>query len=158
MLIAVISDSHANRSSIEKVKKKISNTDILLFLGDGERDLEEITEGFNGEVYAVRGNCDIRGLYPEERVIEIQGKRIFMCHGHRYGVKYGYNSIFYRAKELDVDIVLFGHSHIQIIEEFDGIILMNPGSVSLGMSSPSKTLGYIELIEDKEPILYIKEV
>ena len=150
MLIAVISDSHANRSSIEKVKKKISNTDILLFLGDGERDLEEITEGFNGEVYAVRGNCDIRGLYPEERVIEIQGKRIFMCHGHRYGVKYGYNSIFYRAKELDVDIVLFGHSH--------GIILMNPGSVSLGMSSPSKTLGYIELIEDKEPILYIKEV
>ena len=75
MLIAVISDSHANRSSIEKVKKKISNADILLFLGDGERDLEEITEGFNGEVYAVRGNCDIRGLYPEERVIEIQGKR-----------------------------------------------------------------------------------
>ena len=37
MLIAVISDSHANRSSIEKVKKKISNADILLFLGDGER-------------------------------------------------------------------------------------------------------------------------
>ena len=35
---------------------------------------------------------------------------------------------------------------------------MNPGSVSLGMSSPSKTLGYIDLIEDKEPILYIKEV
>ena len=76
----------------------------------------------------------------------------------KYGVKYGYNSIFYRAKELDVDIVLFGHSHIPIIEECDGIILMNPGSISLGMSSPSKTLGYIDLIEDKEPILYIKEV
>ena len=158
MLIAVISDSHANRSSIEKVKKKISNADILLFLGDGERDLEEITEGFNGEVYAVRGNCDISGLYPEERVIEIQGKRIFMCHGHRYGVKYGYNSIFYRGKEVGADIVLFGHSHIPIIEEEDGLILMNPGSISLGMGRLDKTLGYIDLIVGKSPVTYIKEI
>ncbi len=29
----------------------------------------------------------MRGLYPEERLIELQGKKIFMCHGHRYGVK-----------------------------------------------------------------------
>ena len=158
MLISVISDSHGNRNSIEKVKKKISNTDILLFLGDGEDDLEQICEEFKGEVYAVRGNCDIRGLYPEERVIEIQGKKIFMCHGHKYGVKYGYNSIFYRAKELNVDIVLFGHSHIPIIEKCDGVILMNPGSISLGMSNPSKSLGYIDLIDGKEAITYIKEI
>ena len=69
MLIAVISDSHANRSSIEKVKKKISNADILLFLGDGERDLEEITEGFNGEVYAVRGNCQNIRIWRWQRKI-----------------------------------------------------------------------------------------
>ena len=32
-----------------------------------------------------------------------------MCHGHKYGVKYGYNSIYYRGKEIGADIVLFGH-------------------------------------------------
>ena len=106
MLIAVISDSHGNRISIDKVKKRISSADVLLFLGDGEGDLREITEEFKGEVYAVRGNCDMRGLYPEERLIELQGKKIFMCHGHRYGVKYGYNSIFYRGKEVGADIVV----------------------------------------------------
>ena len=125
MLIAVISDSHGNRISIDKVKKRISSADVLLFLGDGEEDLREITEEFKGEVYAVRGNCDMRGLYPEERLIELQGKKIFMCHGHRYGVKYGYNSIFYRGKEVGADIVLFGHSHIPIIEEEDGVFKIN---------------------------------
>jgi len=129
-----------------------------MYLGDGEDDLREITEEFKGEVYAVRGNCDMRGLYPEERLIELQGKKIFMCHGHRYGVKYGYNSIFYRGKEVGADIVLFGHSHIPIIEEEDGLILMNPGSISLGMGRLDKTLGYIDLIEGKSPVTYIKEI
>ena len=150
MLIAVISDSHGNRNSISKIKKKISNAQVLIFLGDGENDLNEITEGFTGEVYAVRGNCDFDGKYPEER--------IFMCHGHKYGVKYGYNSIYYRGKEVGADIVLFGHSHLPIIEEYDGLILMNPGSISHGMGRFDKTLGYIDLIDNKEPILYIKEV
>ena len=49
MLIAVISDSHGNRISIDKVKKRISSADVLLFLGDGEDDLREITEEFKGE-------------------------------------------------------------------------------------------------------------
>lgn len=158
MLIAVISDSHGNKDSINKIKKKISNADVLLFLGDGENDLAEITNDFTGEVFAVRGNCDITGKYPEEQTIEIQGKKIFICHGHRYNVKYGYNSIYYRGKEIGADIVLFGHSHIPIIEEYNGIILMNPGSISHGMGRLNKTLGYIDLIDDKAPIMYIKEL
>jgi len=158
MLIAVISDSHGNKDSINKIKKKISNADVLLFLGDGENDLAEITNDFTGEVFAVRGNCDITGKYPEEQILEIQGKKIFICHGHRYNVKYGYNSIYYRGKEIGADIVLFGHSHIPIIEEYDGIVLMNPGSISHGMGRLNKTLGYIDLIDDKAPIMYIKEL
>ena len=158
MLIAVISDSHGNKDSINKIKKKINNADVLLFLGDGENDLAEITNDFTGEVFAVRGNCDITGKYPEEQILEIQGKKIFICHGHRYNVKYGYNSIYYRGKEIGADIVLFGHSHIPIIEEYNGIILMNPGSISHGMGRLNKTLGYIDLIDDKAPIMYIKEL
>lgn len=158
MLIAVISDSHGNKDSINKIKKKISNADVLLFLGDGENDLAEITNDFTGEVFAVRGNCDITGKYPEEQILEIQGKKIFICHGHRYNVKYGYNSIYYRGKEIGADIVLFGHSHIPIIEEYDGIVLMNPGSISHGMGRLNKTLGYIDLIDDKAPIMHIKEL
>lgn len=158
MLIAIVSDSHCNRESIERVKKKISVADVLLFLGDGERDLRDICDGFKGDVYAVRGNCDISGLYPEEQVIELGDRKIFMCHGHRYGVKLGYNSIFYRGKELGADIVLFGHSHLPIIEHEAGMILMNPGSISHGYGRVDKTLGYIDLVGENEPIAYIEEL
>ena len=158
MLIAVISDSHGNSNSISKVKEYIEKADALLFLGDGENDIKEIAKDFKGEVYTVKGNCDISNNSPEERIVEISGKRIFMCHGHRYGVKYGYNSIYYRGKEVGADIVLFGHSHLPIIEEYDGVTLMNPGSISHGMGRINKTLGYIDLVDDKEPIIYIKEV
>ena len=108
-------------------------------------------KSYNG---AIKQLPEIQG----QRIIEIKGKKIFMCHGHKYGVKYGYNSIYYRGKEVGADIVLFGHSHLPIIEEYDGLILMNPGSISHGMGRFDKTLGYIDLIDNKEPILYIKEV
>ena len=158
MLIAVVSDSHNNDRAIKEVKNYINNADVLLFLGDGENDISKITEDFSGEVYSVSGNCDFLGKSPNERIVELGGKKIFMCHGHRYGVKYGYNSIFYRGKEVGADIVLFGHSHIPIIEEEDGLILMNPGSISLGMGRLDKTLGYIDLIERKSAVTYIKEI
>ena len=118
----------------------------------------EIIKDFNGMVYAVRGNCDFSGKYPEERLIEINGKRIFICHGHRYNVKYGYNSIYYKGKELGADIVLFGHSHLPIVEEYDELILMNPGSISHGMGRINQTLGYIDLTDSGNAIAYIKEL
>lgn len=158
MLVAVISDTHNNSTAIKEVKKYISNADILLFLGDGEDDVKIITEGFKGKIYAVSGNCDFAGNNPREMIVEVLDKKIFICHGHRYNVKYNYNSIYYRGKELDVDIVLFGHSHLPMIEQIDNLLLMNPGSVSHGNGSIKRSLGYIEIENDKNPMAYIKEI
>lgn len=158
MLVAVISDTHNNTTAIKHVKKYIAHADILLFLGDGEEDIEAISEDFKGKIYAVRGNCDFAGKNPQEMIVEVLDKKIFICHGHRYNVKYEYNSIYYRGKELEVDIVLFGHSHLPMIEELDDILLMNPGSVSHGSGLMRRSLGYIEIEENKKPMAYIKEI
>lgn len=158
MLVAVISDSHNNIKSIEAVKEYISKAEVLLFLGDGEEDLKSITENFKGKVYAVKGNCDVSNKNPQEMIIEIMGKKIFMCHGHRYNVKYEYNSIYYKGREIEADIVLFGHSHLAMIEEDENMIIMNPGSISHGYGAISKTIGYIEIVENKPIRSYIKEL
>ena len=50
MLVAVVSDSHNNSEAVDLAKKAIAKCDALLFLGDGESDLEKLTEGFKGEV------------------------------------------------------------------------------------------------------------
>ncbi len=158
MLIAVVSDSHNNSKSIEVLKEYITKADILLFLGDGEADILKIKAEFKGPIYAVSGNCDIYSKNPEELVLELMGKRIFMCHGHRYNVKYNYDNIYYKGREVGADIILFGHTHIPMIEESDGIIMMNPGSLSRGAGTIGRSLGYIEILDDATTIPYIKEL
>lgn len=158
MKIAVISDSHDIKSAIQDVKSYITDSDMVLHLGDGAANIKEITSEFKGEVYAVRGNCDFQAEYPNERVIEVLDKKILMCHGHHYNVKMELNSIFYRGKELGVDVVLFGHSHLCIIEKQDGLILMNPGSIARGTGILRRSIGYLEIEEGKEIISYIKEI
>ncbi len=158
MIIAVISDSHNNDKAIESIKEYIEKADVVLFLGDGEEDIEKIKENFKGKLYAVSGNCDIYSKNPDELLLNFEGKKIFVCHGHKYNVKYNYNTIYYRGKELQADIVLFGHTHIPIIEVNDNMVMMNPGSVSRGAGMSGRTIGYIEIEKGKEPISYIKEV
>lgn len=158
MKIAVISDSHYDTSSVNAVKKHLNDVDILLHCGDGAPDTKSIALDFKGEIYSVRGNCDISSEYPMERIIEVMGTKIFMTHGHMYNVKCEYNTIFYKGKEVDADLVLFGHSHKALISSFDGITIMNPGSVTLPYGNAKKTMGIIELDGKNKPKLYIKEV
>ena len=52
-----------------------------------------------------------------------------MTHGHLYNVIFGMDRLYYLAKENNCNLVLYGHTHIQKMEEHDGIIFLNPGSV-----------------------------
>lgn len=157
MLVAVISDTHRIKKYINVAKEYIKSADVLIHLGDNTEDIEELTIGFKGKIYGVRGNCDFTNKYPKENIIELQGKRIFITHGDLYGVKYGLNNLYYRAKEVEADIVLFGHTHEQLILNEDGIIFMNPGSISLPRLR-GRHIGYIELENGNVKDVILKEV
>lgn len=158
MKIAVLSDSHYDESCVKRIKKYLTGVDMILHCGDGAPDTRVLEDYFNGEVYSVRGNCDILCDYPYYRIVEVGGVKIFMTHGHMYNVKNEYNTIFYKGKEIGVDIVLFGHSHKAFINNNDGLILMNPGSVTLPYGRTKRTMGFIEILEGKKINAYIKEV
>ena len=82
MLVAVVSDSHNNSEAVDLAKKAIAKCDALLFLGDGESDLEKLTEGFKGEVYAVCGNCDFKMMNPVERIVILNTSLLWLpCSG-----------------------------------------------------------------------------
>jgi phosphoesterase, MJ0936 family len=157
MLVAVISDTHRMSKYINLAKELIKDADILIHLGDNIEDVELLKQGFNGEVYAVAGNCDYSGKYPKENIIEINGKKIFFTHGDLYRVKSSIDNIYYRGSELEVDIVLFGHTHQQLIEEEGSLILMNPGSVSLPKSK-GRCVGFINIDETGKIDTYLREI
>lgn len=157
MIIAVLSDTHRGKKYIGAAKKIIKDADILIHLGDNIDDAELLEKSFDGKTYIVAGNCDYSTKYPKEGIIEVNGRKIFFTHGDLYGVKSSMNSIYYRGKELEADVVLFGHTHERLVEMEDDIILMNPGSLSLPRLG-GRCIGFIEISEDGDIDTYFKEI
>ena len=157
MLIAVVSDTHRSPKHNITVLDMIKDADVLLHLGDNVEDAEELEKSFDGETYIVAGNCDYSRKYPKDRIIEICGKKIFMTHGDLYGVKGGYNNIYYKGQELGAHIVLFGHSHMKMILRENDMLMMNPGSPSLPRMS-NGSIGFIKIDEEGNIDAYFKEV
>ena len=149
--IPVFSDSHGRGHRVSEVIERLNNCGeggvrVALFLGDGMHDLAPaIPEGCS--LLAVAGNCDIYdhlydsegNVIPDDRVEFIGGLRIFMTHGHKYSVKGGYGAAIARARRLNADILLFGHTHLPFTDYLppDGafnkpLCVMNPGSLRDG--------------------------
>ena len=158
MKIAIISDSHYDASSVNAIKKHLNSVDIIIHCGDGAPDIKLLEKDFNGEIYAVKGNCDMTNEYPSQRIVDVMGIRIFITHGHMYNVKNEYNTIFYKGKEVEADIVLFGHSHKALINNHDGITIMNPGSITLPYGTMKKTMGFIDINKEGKTEVYLKEI
>ncbi|GFZ32471.1 phosphoesterase [Clostridium zeae] len=157
MLVAVVSDTHGITEYIEKVKRMINKSDILIHLGDNITDLEYIIKGYNGKVYGVKGNCDFSNNYPLDMIVEILDKKIFITHGHKYNVKYDLNSIYFKAKEVAADAALFGHTHQSLVTQHSNIWLVNPGSASLPRMS-KRSIAFIEVEEGKPLYPYLVEL
>ncbi|MDS9471657.1 metallophosphoesterase [Sporosarcina pasteurii] len=142
MKIIVLSDSHGDKTTIEKVATQ--QADAYFHCGDSEIAYHDPV--FQS-MYKVAGNCDIDDEYPDEVTTTIGGKKIFMVHGHRHDVKGSMMGMYYSAKEKAVDIALFGHSHIYGAEMKDGILFVNPGSTMLPRGGNPATYAVIELGE-----------
>ena len=130
MKILVISDSHGRNGRMELVIEQESPLDLIIHLGDlegGEDLLEAIAPC---PVEMVCGNNDLFSLYPREKIIDVGGVRVFMCHGHNYGVSAGTQRLAQAALQHQCSLAMFGHTHCPVVEEEQGITVVNPGSIS----------------------------
>lgn len=148
MRILVVSDTHGSIQSVIEYIEREERFDMFVHLGDYTEDGKTISAMTGIESIVIKGNCDyLDEKSPEEYTFELYGKKIFMTHGHNYGVKRDMGSLFYRAKELDIDIVLFGHTHIAMSIEHEGIALFNPGSSSEPRLGEKPSIGVLEIAE-----------
>lgn len=133
MRILVLSDSHGDYFSLEKAIKNHPTAEVVVFLGDGERDIDRAENLLAGKhVIKVRGNCDIASSLEINHVQVIEGKKIFATHGFVENVKFGTDNLIYKGQSLGADIILYGHTHVPVNKYIDGVYLLNPGSVRDG--------------------------
>lgn len=130
MKILIVSDTHGRHGGFDEALMKETPFDLLLHAGDlegGEDYMDAVTEC---EAYFVKGNNDFFSFLPGEREILAGGHRIFMAHGHNYGVSLGEERILDEGRSRGADIVVYGHTHRPTARKVGGMWIVNPGSLS----------------------------
>ena len=126
-MILIVSDYHKKEAEVLSLIKKY-NPKYTLCCGDGESHDEFYLKN---EIISVKGNCDYANL-PLVKVIEIKGKKFLLTHGHLYDVYFDIFKLYLLAKEHNADYVLYGHTHMQLLEEYEGVTFINPGALKEG--------------------------
>lgn len=132
MKIGLISDTHIPQRAkkiSDKVFEVFNNVDLILHAGDvtSQEVIDELEE--IAPVKYVSGNMDrVAGFDgPKNIKIEVDNLKIGLIHGEVYP-KGDTLQLKYLAMEMDVDILVTGHTHKVSIEELSDILLLNPGS------------------------------
>lgn len=160
MNILFISDIHGVPSTLEAALAAGDSLgyEKLVLLGDllyhGPRNgvpsfydpvrVAAILNPLKDRILAVRGNCDAEvdqmmlefPITDDYRVLEADGERFFLTHGHLYNEA--------KPPPLGMGTVLcHGHTHIAELKRLDcGLTVFNPGSVSLPKGGQSRQFGF----------------
>jgi putative phosphoesterase len=107
----------------------LRGVDLILHAGDfsAVAFLEEL-RAVGPPVQAVYGNADepaLREALPQELVVEVEEARIGMVHIP--GPAPGREERLVRRFP-GCDAVVFGHTHLPVVERHEGVWILNPGS------------------------------
>ena len=157
MRYLVISDVHGYEKYLNRIVEKEEDIKNIIFLGDGLKDILNFKHKHpDYNVIAVTGNCDNNDTVQSKEIITVKGYRILICHGDGYYVKMGLLPLRKACMEMNVDIALFGHTHRQYYEYYDGIYTFNPGSV-MPSANPYSCYGILDFTYEK-PLFYHREL
>ena len=161
MKLLIASDLHGSATACKKLLDTFtaSGADRLILLGDllyhGPRN--DLPEGYDpkaviallseqaDKLFCVRGNCDsevdqMMLAYPimsDYSTVWADGQRFFLTHGHIWN---GGNVPPVTAGT----ILAHGHTHIPTLEEKDGLVIFNPGSIAIPKQENLPTYGVWE--------------
>ncbi|MCR5264440.1 MAG: YfcE family phosphodiesterase [Clostridiales bacterium] len=142
MRMLIFSDSHGVTGYMKRaISLHGRRADAVIHLGDGAGDLMSVRAEYPDlAFYAVAGNCDpeiVRSMYDIDFTSDFSfdGVRVYACHGHTCGVKYGTEKLVFDAAKKNCRVALFGHTH-EPYNKYErmgdsGIYVFNPGSVGM---------------------------
>ena len=146
-VVGVISDTHGKLD--EQVLKLFAGVQHIIHAGDiGDEELIWQLEKV-APVIAVRGNNDANTMcFPNERLAVIQGRTFFIRH--QFSTVEKLSAAQQRLIEQRMpDVVIFGHSHQAYSGSWRGTLLFNPGSAGPKRFSLPRSVGQLELYEDR---------
>jgi putative phosphoesterase len=126
MKFLITSDIHGNVEALKEIAEKHKDVDYHLNAGDmcmSQKHYERY------HLITVKGNNDFGSNEPYFRILELDGLKVFISHGHLEHVKFGLDKLIIKAKLHQADLCIFGHTHERYMMVEEGILLINPGSL-----------------------------
>jgi putative phosphoesterase len=124
--IGLISDTHGLLRP--QVFRAFEGVDLILHAGDvGDVDILTALEAI-APVSAVWGNTDgweLRDRLPEVARVAVGGGEAVVVHGQQFGARTP--ELVARAYP-GATLVVFGHSHVPVVERVESTLAVNPGS------------------------------
>lgn len=149
MKVAVIADTHTqglSRTVPFSAWPFLETADHILHAGDVVDTSLLVELEALAPVTVVMGNCDAMDVRDwgagDEVELELGGVRIAMVHDS--GATSGRRQRM-RARFPEARVVVFGHSHMPVNEDEDGLLLFNPGSPTWKRRAPFPSMGLLWL-------------
>ncbi|EBX4474590.1 phosphodiesterase [Salmonella enterica subsp. enterica serovar Enteritidis] len=161
MKLMFASDIHGSLPATERVLERFAQSGArwLVILGDvlnhGPRNAlpegyapAQVAERLNAvatQIIAVRGNCDSEVdqmllhfpiTAPWQQILT-QERRLFLTHGHLFGPT--------NLPALHTgDVLVYGHTHLPVAQQQEGLYHFNPGSVSIPKGGYAASYGILD--------------
>lgn len=150
MNVIVISDTHIPNKAKQLpsvLKSELIKADLIVHAGDWQsiEVYKELSQ--YSEVKGVVGNVDndeLLTFLPDKLLLAINGFRIGVVHGHGKGTTTEKRALK-AFQDTEVDLIIFGHSHIPLIKNIDGVLLFNPGSLTDKRRQPYYSFGKLTI-------------
>ena len=157
MKILIVSDTHGRDEKLEAAVAVEQPFDYLIHCGDVEGREFFIEALAECPCTIVAGNNDFFSDLPREDEIVLEGYKIMVTHGHNYGVSMDIYGISEEAAARECEMVCFGHTHKPVIEKKNGVLVINPGSLSFPRQEGRQpSYAVMELHEGEEPEVEIR--
>ncbi|EKX42491.1 vacuolar protein sorting 29 [Guillardia theta CCMP2712] len=124
------------------------------------KEMQEYFRSLSSDLHIVKGDFD-EGNYPETKVVNIHNWKIGLCHGHQVVPWGDQEALAMLQRQLDVDVLITGHTHKYSINVHEEKLYINPGSITgaySGMTS-NVTPSFVLLdIQDSKLTIYVYEL
>jgi len=138
MRVLIVSDTHRYNKNYLDLIERLKPLDMIIHCGDVEGSEYTLKEAAECPVMMISGNNDFFTPLPKELEFSIGKYKVWVTHGQYYGVYLGTSRIIEEARSRGVDIVCFGHTHVPVLKQEEGLTVINPGSISYPRQSDRK--------------------
>eukprot|EP01137_Pigoraptor_chileana_P019304 Opistho-2@80163 len=141
MLVLVLGDLHIPHRSNDlpaKFKKLLVPGKIQHILCTGNlccKETYDYLKALASDVHVVKGDFDENIAYPDQKVVTVGQFKIGLSHGHQIVPWGDLEALSLLQRQMDVDILITGHTHKCDTFEREGRFFVNPGSATGAYSS-----------------------